>query len=175
MTRLIDGSAPAVAHVVYDVETVGILGPCWAVGWVALDAAGNEIDAGHAWTEPAGDPAAVAWARPARDALAAESAPLADADAVLRVLWAVWLTAKTSGAQLWCDVAYPCDAPTLAAAHRLAVAEGVSGPFDGPFPLGDIAQRLGGRVSGPPLPADGHHPVVDARWSSGRLRDALGL
>jgi len=175
VTRLIDGSAPAVAHIVYDVETVGILGPCWAIGWVALTAAGDEIASGHAWTEPVGDPATVVWAQPARDALAAESAPLADGNAVLRALWAVWLAAKASGASLWCDVAYPCDGPTLRDAHRLAVSEGVSGPFDGPFPLRDIAERLGGRVSGPPLPDGAHHPVVDARWSSGRLREALGL
>jgi hypothetical protein len=55
------------------------------------------------------------------------------------------------------------------------VTEGRAGPFDGPFPLRDVAERLDGDLGHGTQPPDTHHPLVDARWSADRLRRALGL
>ena len=186
MTTFIDDAGvqpvptPTAVLRVYDVESRGLRGAPWAVAWCDLMSDGTVRDVGVAWCYPqdvpgalgaADDAAADRFAGAALAALMTTGVPVCrDPADVLRALWGAWVEAKAAGIPMAGDCLWPVDGAALAAAHDLAMRDGIAGPFDGPFPLWDITSLVGA-TSGPiAQPSYGaHDPRVDARWSAERL------
>ncbi len=163
----------------FDVESVGLHGEGFAVGWV-IYSDGAEVSSGYAACPiDAADGADSdrEWVKGnvcPHLAISTHRTPRCVRDA----FWAEWLKVKEGGGILVADCAWPVEARFLAAcvdddpeARRWA----------GPYPLHDVAtMRLAAGLdplaTTPRLPAEepAHHPTADAR-QSGRLWFEAGL
>ncbi len=166
-------------YVVYDVESVGLLGEPWAIGWVAMNSVGKEVVHGASWAYPMEvDPLAsadnYAFAEPAVAALATVSIAQTP-EQVLRDLWDLAVSTRDCGAALYCDVFSPVDAHALRQAFVLAVKRGKASPLiDSPrvIDINSIVQFAGidRKIF---ASTDKHNPIEDARCSWERLRYML--
>ncbi len=174
---------------VFDVESVGLHGEGFAVGYVVIDAkSGEEVDSGiaiahedlspglpddRAWIKEYVVPALTAYVRKDRS-----SKPVADmtAPGVRAFFWNAWCYWKAEGAWLAADVAWPVEARFLAT----CVDEKRKRASMTPYPLIDIASvRMG--VGLDPLQEVGreedelpaHNPLADARQSARLFLEAL--
>ncbi len=172
---------------VFDVESVGLHGDDFAVGYVVIDRAGAEEDSGLfiATTEyAAGTAAAHAWARthilPALALPVRKRLSLVGTDArscvVRTAFWDQWLYWTRQGAWMAADVPWPVEANFL----RACIVDDPTRTPNAPYPLIDIASvrfaagldptatcdRLEGEL--PP-----HNPLADARQSARLLIEAL--
>lgn len=164
--------------VVFDVESDGLHGEGFAVGWavVELDPVGGVpiLLADGIAVGPA--PQSNGWIR--ENVLPHLPTPThADRRSVRDAFWQVWEHWREEGARLAADVAWPVEARFLAACVDDAPA---TRSWGGPYPLIDISSvrlaagldPLGEEVRLPPeLPA--HNPLADARQSSRLLTEAL--
>ena len=161
---------------VFDVESIGLYGPAFAVGWVVLDTDGQEISTGYLGC----DPAFVPGAKCDREWIAENVLPhLPPPNCGAR--WAVigdfsaflkkWLG---RGALVAADCAYPVETNFLGECRH------GNGDTLMPYPLIDVSSvllALGADPTGTyprrenELPA--HHPTNDARQSARLLYDAL--
>jgi len=165
---------------VFDVESVGLHGEGFAVGWVVVDGDGNEYsgdsiccpleaaqgpDEGRAWvTEhvlPHLGPAFLETPQRVRD-----------------TFWWHWMHERALGAVLVADCPWPVEARFLAACIE---DDPVNRTEYGPYPLIDVASvRLAKGLD--PLGTDvrfsrelpAHNPEADARQSARLLIEALG-
>lgn len=163
---------------VFDVESIGLHGEGFAVGYVVVNDKGERLeeamfacdpggcmgsDDGHAWVIANVPPLDVrnAGPRQVRDAF-----------------WDRWMLWKAKGATLVADCAWPVEARFLASAVRDDLD---SREWQGPYPLHDLASVLLALGRDPlatnerlpdELPA--HHPLHDARQSARLLVEALG-
>lgn len=166
-----------IRYMVFDVESVGIHGGGFAVGWVNLSASGEVLSEGLLSADPVD---AYGYADDRRWVL--ENVPALDYDcsSVKQVrdrFWVEWMAAKNQGAYLVADVAWPVEANFL----LRCVDDLMPGrKWDGPYPLLDLSSilfALGGDPLGehPRLPREEpkHHPLHDARQSARLLADAL--
>jgi len=177
-------------YMVFDVESVGLHGEGFAVGWVVVDDQGQELDAGYfacpiaeAW----GTAADLAWVREHIPALPPTHQKLS---ALHTAFWERWLHWKTQGAVLVADCAWPVEARFLAACvddpaeeafyHSHAIDRTREG--EGPYPLHDVATMLLAAGLDPlatvdRLPAElpQHDPLCDARQSARLWLEALHL
>jgi hypothetical protein len=163
-------------RLVFDVESIGLHGEAFAVGWVVIDGDGNELAARSAACHPdkaAGRETDRSWVR--------QNVPELDYDCaspreVREVFWREWMLAKANGAELWAECAWPVEARFLAACiDDDPTARG----WDGPYPLHDVATAMHmahmdlhatyGR-NGDETPA--HDPMRDARQSARLLLEA---
>lgn len=165
---------------VFDVESGGLHGPGFAVGWVVVDRTGKALADGRASC------ALLSFAllpQETQDWLAAhcghllEHATHYDIRHLRDDFWRVWDYWKAQGATLWADCAWPVEARFLAACvddqHRAR-------EWDGPYPLHEIATLMlaAGRdpsATYPRLPTEepAHDPLADARQSARLLIECL--
>jgi hypothetical protein len=162
---------------VFDVESVGLHGEGFAVGYVVVDAAGKELESGlfacpvdrvvgefegREWVVQHVPRLALTHNRP---------------QAVRTAFWQRWLHWKAQGAVLVADCGWPVEARFLAACVDDA-PERRGG--DGPYPLHDLASVLWAHGRDPlatherrPDEQPAHHPLMDARQSARLLVHAL--
>jgi hypothetical protein len=163
---------------VFDVESVGLHGEGYAVGWTVVDRGGRRIATACYHCDPDradGDDEGRRWVR--------ENAPTPpvghkESPHLVRCMfWEAWEYAKERGALLFADCAWPVEARFLAACvddDRAARCWG------GPYPLHDIASvRLAAGFD--PLATEErlpdelpvHNPQADAIQSARLLLEAL--
>ena len=173
-------------RVVFDVESVGLHGEGFAVGWVVLDESGAEVSCGsytcpidHASAGTADDRA---W-------IEANVVPVLDTYThlapygVREDFWEMYQALKAEGpVELWADCPWPVEARFLNACVQRNTEER---NWQGPYPLLDVGVMM--RASGidamathPRLPGEepAHNPLADARQSARLLLEAesrLGL
>lgn len=166
----------------FDVESVGLHGEGFAVGWVVVDVSGQVLEAQRWACAPesaAGEASDRAW-------IAAHVPPLAathDSPHALRAaFWSAWRDWRARGAWLVADCPWPVESGFLSACVNDL---GPTAHGAGPYPLLDVmtlvaasgldAQTAQARLSDAELPA--HDPLADAfhsmrRWQRSTI--ALG-
>lgn len=164
-------------YFIFDVESVGLHGEGFAVGYVVIDRQGTQYGAGHYACPPtkaAGDTAG-------RDWVAANVPPLdtklRTPVAVRRRFWTDWVYWRDQGALMVTDYGWPVEARFLAACVDDAPGER---QWHGPYPLHELVTFMvaagldpdEASVRRPDEPA--HDPLGDARASARRLVLALG-
>lgn len=165
-------------YMVFDVESVGLHGEGFAVGWVVVDRDGMERDYGYyacPMEMAAGDEDGRQW-------VAENCPPIPSTDTtatiVRRRFWERWLRWKEHHAILVADFGWPVEARFLAACVD-DEPNNEGKPWQGPYPLHELASFMVAagldphatreRLESEPL----HHPVGDARHSARLLIDAL--
>lgn len=179
-------------YFVFDVESVGLQGIGFAVGWVVVDRAGKEHASGlmscalSAAVEVV-DGDDVLWCQnnvvPALAATMDKLIAVPDPRSLRIAFWSAWVLWKEQGAVMAADCPWPVEARflhdiinTRFGKHRLAH------DFDGPYPLIDVAsvrlaKGLDPLETGERLPCElpAHNPLADARQSARLLIEALKL
>jgi len=165
-------------YLVFDVESDGLHGEGFAVGWVAIepDRVGGVPILWEDGIAVAPAPTANAWIR--ENVLPHLPEPThPDARSVRDAFWRVWDHWSAKGARLAADVAWPVEARFLAACVDDAPA---TRAWSGPYPLIDISSVRLAAGKDPlgeearlaeELPA--HNPLADARQSARLLAEAL--
>lgn len=164
-------------YMVFDVESIGLHGEGFAVGWVVVQQDGVELD----WGRLACDPNAAAGAHEGRVWIANNVPTILPTHntprAIRETFWGWWQAWKKRGAILAADVAWPVEARFLAACVD-DDPETRSG--QGPYPLVDISSvRLAAGfdpTDAEPRQRDElpeHDPLADARQSARLLLIAL--
>jgi hypothetical protein len=167
---------------VFDVESVGLHGEGFAVGWCVIDRMGNEI----ARCRVSCDPDQADGSDGARKWVAVNIPPRVHSglrvplpEDVREAFWDAWLAWKAKGAVLVADCAWPVEARFLAQCvddrphHR---------EWEGPYPLYELASfRLAagfdplGTFDRLPDELPAHDPLADARQSARLLVEALRI
>jgi hypothetical protein len=164
---------------VFDVESVGLHGEGFAVGYVVVDRAGVERDAGL-FACPSGTASGDGDGR----AWIAENVHIGPDDIwcddprdVRSEFWGYFRKWKADGATLWADCCWPVEARFLAACVDDHPA---SRTWEGPYPLHDVATLRLAAGSDPLATVDrvpdeipAHNPLDDARQSARLLIGAL--
>lgn len=163
-------------YMVFDVESIGLHGEGFAVGYVVVTAdgevVGNRIFACHP-DRANGGPEGRAWV--------AENCPpivfnCASPCEVRRFFWNGWLSWKDQGAVLVADCAWPVEARFLAACVD---DEPAQREWQGPYPLHELASFMVAAGLDPMATYDRlpdepqHDPLGDAKQSARLLVDAL--
>ena len=170
---------PGDIFMVFDVESIGLHGEGFAVGWVVVNRAREKLSEGCLSCSPdlcAGTPANRAW-------VTENVAPLEHTspsrEHLLNTFWEVWRRWAELGAFLVADCSWPVEANFLSACVALKPEER---EWQGPYPLHDLASVLLALGKDPlaitPRRADelpAHHPLMDARLSARQLLSALNL
>lgn len=161
---------------VFDVESVGLHGEGFAVGWVVWDQKRGYVADGYV----ACDPDAANGTEEAREWVRANvkvKPDRADPRGVRDFFWTVWRDWAAEGAVLAADVAWPVEARFLADCISDVPTER---EWLGPYPLIDIASvRLAagfdplGTYDRLPNELPEHNPLNDARQSMRLLLEAL--
>ena len=157
-------------RMVFDVESIGLHGEGFAVGWVVIDDSGARV----AERMYACDPEQARGTYTSHDwvhqNVAIDKITHPSTAEVRAAFWIDWLHWRGEGAQLWADCAWPVEARFL-----IACIEDNHGSreWNGPYPLHDIATLALAAGSDPlktwnrnpdELPA--HSPLMDARQSA---------
>jgi hypothetical protein len=164
-------------YMVFDVESIGLHGEGYAVGYVVVDRAGNELEAARLACSPdaaKGEDTGRAWVAEHTPSIPADFVRPAD---VRWSFWASWLRWRGQGAVLVADCAWPVEARFLAA----CVDDVPSGrEWEGPYPLHDVATArlcagLDPLATVERLPSELpiHDPLADARQSARLWLEAL--
>ena len=163
---------------VFDVESVGLHGDGFAVGWVVVARDGVVVSEGslHTVADDARGPASgrewVAANCPAPTGTSCRS--LAD---LRRQFWSVWCQWKSRGAVLVADCGWPVEARFLAACvdDRPDARE-----WEGPYPFHELASIMLASGVSPletrhrmPDELPIHDPLADAKQSSRLLGEAI--
>jgi hypothetical protein len=163
---------------VFDVESIGIHGEGFAVGFVVVDTEGNRLDSGL-FSCPSG------CARGSADghAWVGENCPplLVTHDSpwmVRAAFWKVWLGWKCSDVVMVADCAWPVEARFLA---QCVDDRFIEREFAGPYPLHDLASVFLALGQDPtkimdrlPEELPSHNPLCDAKQSARLLLSAIG-
>lgn len=162
---------------VFDVESIGLHGEGFAVGFVVVDSDGNRVDSGLFSCEPSqasGNEEGVKWVK-------ANVPPLLvthEAPCQMRAaFWKKWRDWKAKGAMLFADCAWPVEARFLAACVDDHFRER---EWEGPYPLHEIASVIWACGGDPMLTRERredelpeHNPLADAIQSARLLFEAL--
>ncbi len=162
---------------VFDVESIGLHGEGFAVGWVVVNREGQELDYGECCCDPD-----TAKGLPADRRWVTEHVPPITPDVespfgVREVFWTQWLRWKKKGALMAAEVPWPVEARFLNACVDIETS---ARTWEGPYPLIDIAsvrfavgldpletvERLEGE-------GEPHVALDDARQSARLLVEAL--
>ena len=158
---------------VFDVESIGLHGEGFAVGWVVVNRDGERLGEGYFACDPAqcaGSDEGRTWVAENVPSLAVTSPT---PQHVRNTFWHEWRYWADKGAVLVADCAWPVEAKFLLACVRLNFT---AREWRGPYPLHDLASMLLVRGADPlavtfrmpdELPA--HHPLMDARQSARQL------
>lgn len=172
---------------VFDVESIGLHGEAFAVGWCVKGGLGQELDAGFESINPScakGSDSDRLWVAdnvlphlPPQTVLQDPySGPLTCTDlqeSLRSRFWVAWMIWKERGATLWAECAWPVEARFLAACVDDNLEDRA---WSGPYPLHEIATVL--KMAGmDPLKnypraaseTPKHHPTADARQSASLL------
>jgi hypothetical protein len=165
---------------VFDVESVGLHGEGFAVGWVVIDHNGSERDSGVAACHPfaaKGTTEGRSWVQEHVTPHLTEEWTHGSPQGVRGAFWEAWQRWKEQGAVLVADCCWPVEARFLAACVDDHPNER---EWQGPYPLHDVATaRLAAGYD--PLETchrlkdeePAHHPLCDARQSARLYVDAL--
>ncbi len=163
---------------VFDVESVGLHGEGFAVGWIVMDGS-REVESYCCHCDPAmaeGDEKGREW-------VAENIPPLGGCSVVVPIhvrelFWNSWMRWKAKGAALAADCAWPVETRFLAA----CVDDDSSRTWQGPYPLHDLASlmlaaRMDPLGTNDRLPSElpAHDPLADARQSARLLLKAIEL
>lgn len=166
-------------RMVIDVESVGLHGEGFAVGYVVLDEQGIEVASGlfscpHAKAEGTFEDRT--WI--IENVIPHLPLPNCKGPEQVRTyFWTEWMALKTEGpVEMWADCAWPVETNFLAA----CVADfPASRNWDGPYPLHDVATMLKASDQDPmatylrlPSELPAHNPLADARQSARLLLGA---
>ena len=165
-------------YFVFDVESIGLHGEAFAVGYVVKDSAGATLEERLF----ACDPLAARGTRFSHDWIAGAIPKLPithTSPAGLRsIFWHTWLGWRDLGATLWADCAWPVEARFLI---KCIEDDHAAREWAGPYPLYDIA-TLQFSAGIDPLTTHGrkgdepeHNPLGDARQSARILFDCLEI
>lgn len=164
-------------YFVFDVESIGLHGEPFAVGWVVVDNEGTELSNGCFSVPPgivSGDAEDRKWC--------SENLPELDfthttLEEMLRDFWAVWKQFKTDEGMMLAECGWPVEAKFL------AMCVGVGFPaskWEGPYPFHEIASFMVAAGMDPmsnyernasEIPK--HNPLADARQSARLFLEAL--
>lgn len=164
-------------YFVFDVESIGLHGEPYAVGWVVVNRLGDELDSGKIAIDPMlahGESDDRLWC-------AGNIPPLVvthmSMKAMLTDFWSQWLKWKAEGAQMLAECGWPVEAKFL------AMCIGVEYPkskWEGPYPFHEIASFMVMAGMDPMGTYDRlereepkHDPLADARQSARLLLEAL--
>lgn len=162
---------------VFDVESIGLHGCDFAVGWVVVNGYGHEVQHGLLaceFNETFGTPESLKWVKENCPELkATHSCPVEMRDA----FWRQWQDWKVQGALLVSDCGWPVEARFLIQCidEHLKIRE-----WQGPYPLHDLASILLSHGKDPLQKFDRkenelpiHNPLADARQSARILIENL--
>ena len=163
---------------VLDVESVGLYGKNFAVGYVVLDRHGNEVDGALL----ACAASAVGGSEESMEWIAEHVPPLDithDSPRSMRDdFWKAWLYWKARGASMYADVGFPVEALFLID----CVMQNPMREKDAPYPLYDVSSFIAASGADPMLDYErydselpAHNPLADARQSGRLLMEALGI
>ena len=163
-------------YMVFDVESIGLHGEAFAVGWVVITSDGKELSHGRACCYPEnakGSDEDRAWVMANTPYMERDCSTPAE---VRAVFWRAWL-ARPDNAALVADCAWPVEARFLAACVDVNPE---ARRWHGPYPLHDVATaRLAAgldplaTVDRLPNEEPKHDPLADARQSARLFLDAL--
>ena len=162
---------------VIDVESIGLHGEGFAVGYVIQDGGKTVADNSAACpaTQARGTDADRAWVA-ANVTLPSDVLTFATPRELRDWFWGVWVAFKSTGGELWADCCWPVEANFLAAC---IADDPESRNWEGPYPFFDVAtmfRAVGWNPLGTypreddELPA--HNPLNDARQSARLLLTA---
>ena len=168
-----------------DVESIGLHGEAFAVGWSVLDETGEELDNGYV----AIDPNLANGSDDDRQWVTENVIPhlpnpnikdnflMSPQKDMRELFWDDWMHWQSRGATLWADCSWPVEARFLAACID---DEPEDRKWEGPYPLGEISSILLAAGKDPLANYDRlqselpkHHPTCDARQSGRLLIEAL--
>jgi len=164
--------------IMFDVESVGLHGEGFAVGWVVAQN-GVEVECGYAacpHEAASGDEEGRSWI--VEHVVPHLPKPVLLAPRQVRdAFWAAWMRWKGADALLVSDCGWPVEARFLAA----CIDDDFSARrWKGPYPLHDLASVLLAKGKDPlktydrkPSEEPAHHPTMDARQSARLLVEAL--
>lgn len=167
---------------VFDVESIGLHGEGFAVGYVVIDRGGTVLEERTYACDPdtaAGLPKDRRWvdANVPRLAHPEASHPTSTPTSVRAEFWYRWLYWKEIGAVLVADCCWPVEARFLAACVEDCRPQR---DWEGPYPLHDLASVMLALGRDPtatharlPNELPAHHPLHDARQSARLLLEAL--
>lgn len=161
---------PAKLYMVFDVESVGLYGEGFAVGYLVVDAEGSV----HETALYACSPSLAAGTREGHEWVrdnVPELTPTHTAPWLVRArFWKDWLHWQEKGALLVADCAYPVEAGFL---RDCVNDDPVNRTWRGPYPLHDVATMMLGKGRDPVTTTDRlpdemplHNPLCDARQSA---------
>lgn len=166
---------------VFDVESVGLHGEGFAVGFVVVNGYGVEVQHGLMACPQQVASGAVSDTRKTRRWLAENIPPIEKThdypEQIRDAFWRQWLFWKERGAILVADCAWPVEARFL---HNCVGDDMPEREWQGPYPLHDLASILLAEGKNPlgkferkdnELPE--HNPLMDARQSARILCGAL--
>lgn len=169
----------------FDVESEGLLGSPFAVGWVIVDSDGNEIRDGYLACEMAGEAplSDIEWVEqnvlPVLPRFSSTDSyyNCSDIEEVLRLFWKAWRDAKQEFGDI--TMVTDCMFPVEAWFLQLALSENNCKMEDSPYPVLDVASVIAACGGDPiatlprkPEELPAHNPVNDARQS---VRIMLGI
>ncbi len=167
---------------IFDVESIGLHGEAWAVGWVLMDSEGEITEEHLVYCDPSlarGRPENYQWVldnchwRGYKD-YCDNSEKVDDPGEVCSVFWECWLEAQNNGFHLLADVAWPVEARFLIACIDMYpnLRE-----WKGPFPLLDLSSIVTAQsnvqLERPSSCMPVHNPLADARFSALELTKYL--
>lgn len=160
----------APAFMVFDVESIGLHGEGFAVGWVVIDKDGSTIEECYMYCSPE-----TAWGSGENRKWVAENVPSIRINClspyyVRKGFWEAWIKWRDAGALLLADCAWPVEARFLFACIEDKPHQR---EWCGPYPLFDLSSMLRAHGRDPlqvharlPNELPVHDPLADARQSA---------
>ena len=169
-------------HMVFDVESIGLHGEAFAVGYVVVNDEGERLDEGRFACDPyraRGTAHSHSWVTQ-NVSLTSRDVNCHSPGVVRQEFWATYQRwkAKPEGLTLWADCAWPVEARFLIACIEDGHTEW---EWHGPYPLHEIATLALAAGYDPtatverlPEELPAHNPLNDARQSARLLLQYLG-
>jgi hypothetical protein len=158
---------------IFDVESNGLHGEGFAVGWVVVNEEGEVISQGYESCEVTNpDPWVAENVLPKLPSVTTK----ADNVSVRSAFWTAWLDAKSKGATLWADCAFPVETNFLS---KCVADNPQERQWQAPYPLHEIATVFESVGWDSTAKFDRledeheHHPTGDAKQSARLLMKAL--
>lgn len=162
---------------VFDVESVGLHGEGFAVGYVVLD---RELEINETglfacdWKAARGNKSGIEWCERELPGLAwTHTSPRA----VRKAFWERWMTWRSCGGVLVAECGWPVEARFLA---ECVDDDPLSREWHGPYPMVELATLMEARGLDPMKPWDrlaeempAHNPLADSRLSARILIECL--
>lgn len=164
-------------YFVFDVESIGLHGEPYAVGYTVLDEAWQEIDSAVFACNPdnaSGEADDRDWALKNIPPIPVNCLTI---EVMLDCFWAQWMQWKAKGALMYVECGWPVEAKFLA----MCIGRNYpASKWDGPYPLHEIASFMEAAGMDPmakydrlPVELPVHDPLADARQSARMLSTAL--